>query len=109
MRETKPLRSFDLDESNTEPTWVHWAFKTWLIGLLVVSGSVAILTATAHEGTVHAGTPHWILLAVTLVGLSIVTTALFFGQTRWATKLRRGLTGIFAGGFITMVGTIALT
>lgn len=109
MRESKPLKSSDLDESITESTWVRWAFKTWLTGLLVVSGIAAIPTATAHGGTVHAETPHWILLAVTLMGLSIVTIALFFGRTRWATKPRRVLTGIFAGGLITMVGTIALT
>jgi hypothetical protein len=40
-----------------------------------VSASVAVGTVTAHSGTTHAGTPHWLLFALALLGAGVAAGA----------------------------------
>lgn len=44
-----------------------------------------------------------------MTGLAIVALTLFLARTWWAAQRRRVLTGVFVGGILMMVGTIALT
>lgn len=73
-------------------------------------GSLAIVpTASAHAGSLHAGTPHWIFLTVILIGVGIIGSCLRLGRTQWAGKPRWPINGVLAGAAITMLGTIGLT
>lgn len=66
-------------------------------------------TVAAHEGTVHAGTPHWVLLAVVLAGLGIIAGSLHFDRTIWSGRPSRTLSSVLLGLVVTLIGIIGLT
>lgn len=82
-----------------------------LITSVVVAGGTLTMvpTAAAHEGSVHASTPHWTLLAVAVGGLGIVGGSVFLGRTVWTDRPQRTVAGLLIGLVVTMVGTIGLT
>jgi hypothetical protein len=76
---------------------------------LVGFGSLSLVpTAAAHDGSTHAGTPHWVFLGITLLGVSIVGISLHFGRTRWANFPQRTIKSLLLGATIAMLGTIAV-
>jgi len=67
----------------------------------------ALTVPVAHSGTTHAGTPHWILGAITLLGVAAVA----FGWTklRDADATGRVGVGVFSAGVVLVIaGTIGL-
>lgn len=82
---------------------------TALRGLLL--GGLALVfvpTAAAHEGSAHAGLPHWALLGLVAVGVAVTAASVHLGRTRWVTAPRRTITGVLAGVVVVMVGTVGL-
>lgn len=79
---------------------------TWLT---IASAALSLVpTAAAHEGTTHAGTPHWILLVVIVLGIGIVGSSIVLSRGRWKHDSRRAVAGILTGLVIAMVGTIGI-
>lgn len=67
--------------------------------------------AAAHDGLVHAGTPHWLLLASTILGGSILVSSLYKAEHGWGDEPRRSLTGIFIGltfAILSIVGLVEI-
>lgn len=68
----------------------------------------SIPIASAHGGTLHAGTPHWILLGLLLIGIGFVGGGLLWvrNDTR-DTRLIGGI--VFSGAILILIGAIGLT
>ena len=77
-------------------------------GLVLTAALQLVPVAAAHEGSVHAGVPHRILLAGIILGGGILVGSLYQARRSWADRPRRTLTGVFVGlGFATL-NTIGL-
>lgn len=88
----------------------HTRLSRLLAGTVTIGGALSLVpTVAAHEGTVHAGTPHWVLLAVALAGLSIIAGSLHFDRTIWSARPYRTLFSVLTGLVITLLGVIGLT
>lgn len=66
-------------------------------------------TVAAHEGSVQTGTPHWALLGVVVVGLSIIGGSVLLDRTVWKNRPYRTLSTLLVGLIITISGGIGLT
>lgn len=64
-------------------------------------------TASAHSGTTHAGTPHWLLLLAFLLGVGVVLGSIALGRRR-SVPSRRGFLGMFAGLLIAAASGVGL-
>ena len=64
-------------------------------------------TVSAHSGTTHAGTPHWILLALTLTGLAAVCGCIV-GVRRGLLDPHVGATGGLVGFIVGGLGGVGL-
>lgn len=93
-----------LDRSSSSG-WIRRLAALTLIG---VGGLTTVPTVAAHGGTLHAGTPHWILLGVLLFGGGILGLSLFVGP-RKAETLPPVLAAAFVGALFLIVGAIGLT
>ena len=81
-----------------------------VIRALVGLGATSVARpVSAHGGTAHAGTPHWIFLGISLVGVAIIALSIYFGRTSWADAPRRTIKSLLVGAVIAMIGTIAVT
>lgn len=76
--------------------------------LLTLASLSMVPTAAAHEGSTHAGTPHWIFLGITLLGVGIVGISIHLGRTRWAGAPRRTIKSLLLGTVVAMIGSIAV-
>lgn len=109
-----------------------WYYKQWSMGtadqiggflrrsadigrtlrMLAVHGlvlSVALqLVPAVHEGSVHAGVPHWLLLARIGLGGGILAGSLSLAQRGWTDRPGRALTGVFVGLSVATLSTIGL-
>lgn len=65
-------------------------------------------SAAAHEGSAHAGLPHWSLLGLVAVGATVTVASVYLGRNGWAAAPRRTVTGVLAGVVVIMVGTVGL-
>ncbi|WP_123538311.1 hypothetical protein [Halosimplex salinum] len=77
------------------------------LGGVATGAAPAIDAVVAHSGTTHAGTPHWLLGALTLLGIAAVA----FGWTRLRDEDASGRlgAGVFATGVVMVIaGTIGL-
>ncbi|MFB6146838.1 MAG: hypothetical protein ABEJ08_04050 [Halobacteriaceae archaeon] len=82
--------------------------RRFAAGGIALAGSLALVPpAVAHDGAVHAGTPHWILLGVALAGAAVLGGALRARQrvsdVRWVAG------GAALGGALLVVGLVGLT
>ena len=91
-----------MTQDTTRTTGLGPHTPTGLVLTALLAALAFVPTASAHSGTTHAQTPHWLLLVLTVGGLTAV-----FG-TAWAVRRGRlgtrfGLAGIglgtLAGGF----------
>lgn len=82
--------------------------KLVAVTLIGLGGLGAVPPAAAHGGTLHAGTPHWILLAILLLGAGILTGSVILGP-RWADSLRPVLATAFFGAVLLIIGAVGLT
>lgn len=82
-----------------------------LLAATVVAGGTLTMvpTVAAHEGISHADTPHWVLLGVVLVGLSIISGSLLFDRTVWTDCPYRTLSSLLVGLVVTAGGIVGLT
>ncbi|WP_435154221.1 hypothetical protein [Haladaptatus sp. DFWS20] len=62
---------------------------------------------SAHSGTTHAGTPHWLLLVLVVTGLGILGLSTVGVRRAWVVG-RVGIAGVFFGGLLAMFGGIGL-
>jgi hypothetical protein len=76
-------------------------------GLLSVASLAFVPSAGAHTGTTHAGTPHWILLALVLVGLATMGAGRLAIDRGWMST-RGGVLGLLLGVVVAGVGAIGL-
>lgn len=81
-----------------------------LVGLAsAVSTSVAVSgTGAAHEGSAHAGLPHWLLLGTVAVGLAISASTIAIARTRPDPAPQWVVSGVLAGIVVAMVGAVGL-
>lgn len=77
-------------------------------GSTVVVALGLLPTVRAHEGTVHAGTPHWLLLGLTVVGLGVLVTSFWLGRGR-TENLNSILGAVFFGALLIVIGMVGLT
>lgn len=79
----------------------------WITVLVVFGALQFVGTASAHAGALHAGTPHWILLAVFLIGIGAVV--LGWRGFRRAVLSRRIAAAVLGIGFVlATLGSIGL-
>lgn len=79
-----------------------------LAALLASFGAVgAVPTASAHTGTTHAGTPHWALLALVLLGAGVVLAGRLAVRRR-RLSARAGVLVLLVGVVLAGIGAIGL-
>lgn len=79
-----------------------------IAALLASIGALAALpTASAHTGTTHAGTPHWLLLALVLVGAAVVVGGRHAVERRRLSP-RAGVLVLLLGVVLAGIGAIGL-
>jgi len=77
------------------------------IAVAAVGGSSGLDTVVAHAGTTHAGTPHWLLGAVTVLGIAAGAGGLQVLRDG-ARSDRFGAGLLSAGAILVIAGTIGL-
>ena len=82
--------------------------RLFVLGLVGLGNLVMTPTAAAHDGAAYAGTPHWVFLGITLLGVGFIGVNIWLGRTRWTDVSRRTIKSLLAGGVIAMVGAIAV-
>lgn len=89
--------------------WRSRGAATRLLALpvLVLLGLQFVPLAAAHDGTTHAGTPHWLLLAVVLVGLGLTAWTVIVLRRTNASR-RASVLGLLSGLALSTFGIIGL-
>lgn len=102
-------RTFDRMHTNTGRWGIRWwVSKLALIGSVGAFGLAHVPIASAHEGAVHAGTPHWILLGILALGLGLLVASILWGR-RSTGDMSPVLAGICLGAVLAVIGMIGLT
>lgn len=84
-------------------------FRTLVIrGLVMIGATAFVQPVAAHDGSTHAGTPHWVFLVLILVGGIVMAVSGLLGRDSWTDYPRRVLTGFLFGLAVALVGTIAV-
>ena len=100
----------DTDSSNSRDWSTAQAMSHRLLirGLVFVAALTFAQLAAAHDGSAHAGTPHWGFLVLILGGGVVMGSCAYLGHRSWIDYPRRTLGGFLFGLGVALLGTIAI-
>lgn len=103
-----PRQQTDRSESHDERTARRMVHRLLIRGLVFTGALLFVQPATAHSGSTHASTPHWVFLVLILAGGVGMGGSVFLGQRLWSDLPKRTISGVLTGLGVALLGTIAI-
>ncbi|WP_435360770.1 hypothetical protein [Haloarchaeobius sp. DFWS5] len=76
--------------------------------VVAIASLSAVPSAQAHQGTVHAGVPHFVLLTLFLLGAAILGVVVVLDRTSTGLSTRAAGLAVAAGTVLTALGAVGL-
>lgn len=91
------------DQTSRSPRRLLAVFVAAVAGSVASAGTVA-----AHEGSAHAGLPHWILLGTVVAGVAVSAGTIAVARARFDPAPGWVVSGVLAGIVVAMIGAVGL-